>query len=219
MLASMDCCDPNGLNRVFAGPVVQRELRAFKRNGLNRRQRKIVEVLEPGVPGASILDVGCGIGAIGTTLLTKGAGSGTFVDVSSAYLSGAREVARNAGVGERASFRHEDFAASENPYAQADVVVLDRVVCCYPDATALLEKAAGCSRQTLLFTYPRSFWFMPLFRALCTLGMRLSGQEYRFFLHDPQLMLRAATSTGHKLVDTRPVGLWQLVNLSKQHLR
>jgi cell division septation protein DedD len=49
MLPGMDCCDPNGLNRVFAGPVVQRELRAFKRKGLNRRQRKIVEVLEPSV--------------------------------------------------------------------------------------------------------------------------------------------------------------------------
>ena len=98
MLLGMACCDPNGLNQVFAGPVVQRELRAFRRKGLNRRQRKMVELLEPSMPGASVLDVGCGIGAIGTTLLTKGASSSTFVEVSSAYLRGAREVARDAGV-------------------------------------------------------------------------------------------------------------------------
>ena len=216
MLAGVDCCDPNGLDRVFTGRLVRRELRAFRREGLNRRQQEIVALLGPLVPGSSVLDIGCGIGAIGTTLLTGGAGSGLFVDVSSAYLNAAREVGAEAGIEERAAFYRDDFATSARPYPEADVVVLDRVVCCYPDAQALLEKAAHHSQRTLVFSYPRPFWFMPLFRALCALGMRLVGQHYRFFLHDPQLLLRAATSAGHGQVVTRPVGLWQLVKVSRQ---
>lgn len=215
MLAAMDCCDPNGLNTMFAGPLVRRELDAWRRGGLNRRQRSIVEGLEPLTPETSVLDVGCGIGALGTALLTKGAGKGTFVDVSAAYLGAAREVAAQAGVAERASFYRDDFATSEQAYPQADVVVLDRVVCCYPDGVALLVKAARHSQRALVYSHPRPFWFMPLFRALCALGMRLSGREYRFFLHDPERLLRAATGAGHGRVVTRSVGVWRLVWVSR----
>lgn len=215
MLAGVDCCDPNGLDRVFAGRLVRQELRAFRRAGLTRRQQEIVALLEPLASGSSVLDIGCGIGAIGTTLLAKGAGSGLFVDVSSAYLNAAHEVGAEAGVGDRAAFYQDDFATSARSYPEADVVVLDRVVCCYPDAQTLLEKAARHSQRTLVFSYPRPFWFTPLFRALCALAMKLAGQEYRFFLHDPQLLLKAATGEGHGEVVTRPVGLWQLVKVSK----
>ena len=215
MLAGVDCCDPNGLDRVFAGRLVRQELRAFRRGGLSRRQREMMALLEPLTPCSSVLDIGCGVGAIGTTLLARGAVSGLFIDVSSAYLNAAREVAAEAGVGERAAFYRDDFATSARSYPRADVVVLDRVVCCYPDAPALLEKAARHSQRTLIFSYPRPLWFTPVFRVLCAFGMRLIGQEYRFFLHDPQLLLEAATGAGHKLVATRPAGLWQLVKVSK----
>lgn len=215
MLAGVGCCDVNGLNTMFSGRLVRRELDAWKRGGLDRRQRSIVDSLEPLTSGTTVLDVGCGIGAVGTTLLAKGAAKGTFVDVSAAYLRAAREVAAQAGVEERASFQQDDFAASERPYPQADVVVLDRVVCCYPDADALLMKAARHSKRTLVYTHPRPLWFMPLFRTLCTFGMRLTGREYRFFLHDPERLLRAATGVGHARVVTRSVGMWQLVKVSR----
>jgi 2-polyprenyl-3-methyl-5-hydroxy-6-metoxy-1,4-benzoquinol methylase len=215
MLASVDCCDPNGLDAMFSGQLVRRELDSWRRGGLNGRQRSIVDSLEPFMPGTTVLDIGCGIGAVGATLLSKGASRGTFVDVSAAYLRAAREVAAQAGVEERASFQQDDFATSKHPYPQTDVVVLDRVVCCYPDATALLSEAARHSKRTLVYTHPRPLWFMPLFRAFCALGMRLFGREYRFFLHDPELLLRAATGVGHARVVTRSVRMWQLVKVSR----
>lgn len=219
ILACMDCCDPNGLNRIFGGRLVRQELRAYKRRGPNARQRDILVQLGPLVPDASALDVGCGVGAVGVSLLTRGAADVTFIDVSAAYLRAARELVAEAGVGERASFDQADFAVSERQYPQADIqadiVVLDRVVCCYPNATALLEKAARHSRKTLVFTYPRPFWFMPLFRTLCAWGMRLFGQKYRFFLHNPEQLLKAATAAGHVQVVTHPLGMWQLVKVTK----
>lgn len=211
----MNCCDPNGLDEMFAGPLVRQELRAYQANGLNKRQQKLMTLLEPVLSNSSVLDIGCGIGALGTALLTKGAGEGTFVDLSSASRAAAREVAASAGVGERAAFYQDDFATSARPYPQAEVVVLDRVVCCYPDAAALLAKAARHCRGTLVFTYPRPFWFVRLFRAFCAFGMRLSGREYRFFLHDPALLVRAATGAGHTRVVVRSAGVWHLVKVSK----
>lgn len=215
MLAVVDCCDPNGLNRMFAGPIIRWELEALRRRGLNSRHKKLLAALEAGTPGMSVLDIGCGIGTIGTTLLKNGASSGVFVDISAAYLKAAREVVADASVAEKAAFVQDNFATSARSYAAADVVVLDRVVCCYPDAIPLLEKAARHSQQTLVFTYPRPFWVARLFRTLCAFGMRLLRREYRFFLHDPQALVEAATSAGHEQVVTRSLGVWQLVKVSK----
>ncbi len=54
---------------------------------------------------------------------------------------------------------------------------------------------------------------MPLYRALCALFMKLIGQDYRFFLHDPLELLEAATGAGHAVMTTYPVGVWQVVQL------
>jgi SAM-dependent methyltransferase len=215
MLVSVGCCDPNGLNQMFAGSIVQEELRTYRRHGLNKRQQQIIKMLEPLALARDVLDIGCGLGAVGTTLLKRSVSQGTFVDISGDYLRAAREVADDAGVGERATFVQDDFATSLRPYSKADVVVLDRVVCCYPDAITLLEKAARHSDKALVFTYPRPFWFMPLFRALCALSMKVMRREYRFFLHDPEVLLEAATSSGHKHEETRTAGMWRMVTLQK----
>ena len=137
------------------------------------------------------------------------------MDISWDYLRAAREVVEDAGMGERATFVQADFATSSRSFPKADVVVLDRVVCCYPDATTLLERAARHSNQALVFTYPRPLWFMPLFRSVCALGMKVMRREYRFFLHDPEVLLEAATSSGHQHEEARTVGMGRLVKLTK----
>ena len=172
-------------------------------------------MLEPLAWDKGVLDIGCGLGAVGTTLLKRGGSKGTLVDISGDYLRAAREVAEDAGMGERTTLVQADFAVSSRSFPLADVVVLDRVVCCYPDATTLLEKAARHSNQALVFTYPRPLWFMPLFRAVCALGMKVMRREYRFFLHDPAVLMKAAKGSGHKYEETRTVGMWRLVTLKK----
>lgn len=194
---------------------MRQELRAFRRKGLNKRQAQIVGELENVVEGGSVLEIGCGVGAISTTLLRKGARVGHYVEISSGYLEAAREIAEDAGVSEKATFHLDDFAAAKNRYASADIVVLDRVVCCYPDGTKLIAEAARHSERYLAYTYPRPLWFIRIFKAVLGFRMRLFRQDYRFFLHDPEKLSQAATEAGHVLVATRATGLWQLVVLSK----
>ena len=94
----MSCCDPNGLNGLFKGPVVEAELRAFKKRGLGKRQQVFLETLQGHTEGCSVLDIGCGIGGLGLSLLERGAAHSTFVDVSKAYLAAARDLAKEQEV-------------------------------------------------------------------------------------------------------------------------
>lgn len=66
----MNCCQVEGLRRVFRGRPVQQEVRAFTRNGLNSRQTAFLAALGV-VAGASVLDIGGGIGALALSLLAR----------------------------------------------------------------------------------------------------------------------------------------------------
>lgn len=213
----MDCCQVNGLNQMFTGAYVRRELRTFERKGLNKRQRQLSHLVGDDLGGKSLLEVGCGVGALTTTLLTKGAAKGSYVEISVDYLEAARHLAQKAGVTEKANFYLQDFASLEAHFSTADIVLLDRIVCCYPDGERLIGKAAQHSEQLLIFSYPRPFWLLYVFRWLLNVVlMRLLRKDYRFFLHDPEGLRRAAMVTGHRLVLTRSLGLWQLVVLAKE---
>jgi SAM-dependent methyltransferase len=197
----MDCCGVNGLNQMFAGAHVRKELRAFERRGLNKRQRWLVGLIENDLEGKLLLEIGCGVGAVSTTLLTKGAAKGSYVEISEDYLKAARYLAQKAGVAERASFHLQDFASPEAHFPVTDIVLLDRVVCCYPAGEGLIGKAAEHGGRYLIFSYPRPFWLLHVFRWLLNLVvMKLLRKDYRFFLHDPERLLQAATKAGHRLV-------------------
>ena len=204
----MSCCDPNGLNGLFKGPVVEAELRAFRKRGLGKRQQLALEGLQGQTENRSVLDIGCGIGGLGLSLLARGAAHSVFVDVSKDYLRAARELAREEEVDERAEFVEADFMQAD--LSPADIVVLDRVVCCYPNATALLHEAAAHSRAQLIFSYPRPAWWMNITGRLLNFGMRVWRKEYRFYVHEEEVLLDAGKKNGHTLQEVRNVGVWRV---------
>ncbi|CAN5775865.1 hypothetical protein BH24DEI2_BH24DEI2_08760 [soil metagenome] len=207
----MACCDVNGIDRIFRGNLVTQEKRAFLKNGLNERQQGFFEQVAP--TDKTVLDIGCGVGALGTSALQQGAREAVFVDVSRAYLAAARGVVEYFNLSDRASFQQGDF--TDLSVRAADLVTLDRVVCCYPDATRLLEKAAAHSRHDLVFSYPRPTWWLRAGRTLLNLGVSVFGQRYRFYLHDEKTLLDAAQSAGHVLRHRARHGLWQVLVLSR----
>ena len=204
----MSCCDLNGLNGLFKGPVVEAELRAFKKRGLGKRQKLFLDVLRGDIENRTVLDIGCGIGGLGLSLLAQGAAHSVFVDVSKDYLRAARELAREKGADEHTEFVKADFMQID--LSPADTVVLDRVVCCYPDAPALLRKAAAHSRAQLIFSYPRPAWWMNVTGYLLNLGMRVWRKEYRFYVHEEEELLDAGKKDGHTLQEVRNVGVWRV---------
>jgi magnesium-protoporphyrin O-methyltransferase len=92
----------------------------------------------------------------------------------------------------------------------ADVVTLDRVVCCYPDAEALLRQAAGRARQLLAFTYPRDRWYVRTLIVLENLWLRLTGKEFRAFVHTPDRMGAVLESAGLVRATRRKTLVWTL---------
>lgn len=154
--------------------------------GLERSQRQLAVGLEKaGLPGARLLEIGCGVGFLHQWLLEHGARWAIGVDLSARLLAEAEAMARRRGLDGRVRYVQGDFLDLAGAIEPVDFVILDKVICCYPDARELLTQAAGHARRAVALTYPRD---TPLNR----LGIRIInrfltwvGSEFRTFLHDP----------------------------------
>ncbi len=158
-----------------------------------------------------MLEVGGGIGAIQLELLRDGASSSTNLEMSGAYEAVARALLDEAGLSSRARrFIGIDLAVEGARVGAVDHVVLHRVVCCYPDAVALLAASASHARRTVVFSHPTRTWPRRALVGAANLMMRLRGKEYRGYLHSPEVMYDTLRLAGFALEDIVRAGPWRI---------
>jgi magnesium-protoporphyrin O-methyltransferase len=211
------CCDPSGYERVFgsryAGGLAQR----YRRRGLGRAERRILDVcVARGVEGATVLEIGGGVGELQLELLRYGAAEATNLELVTTYDDQARALAASAGLTGRVQRRRVDIAREPDAVGPADIVVLHRVVCCYPDYTRLLSAAADHTRRLLVFSHPprnlasrallggQNAWFW------------LSGNTFRTFAHPPEAMVEVAASRGLEVAYRHTGGVWRIAALERR---
>src|SRR3989442_447689 len=141
------CCDPNGLAGMFDERHARSKARRYRRHGLDAEARRIVEFVGERIVGRTVLEVGGGIGAIQLELLRRGASNAENVEISPGYEAVALDLATERGVADRIVRRVADFAVDNASASAADIVVLNRVVCCYPDMPALVGPPARLASE------------------------------------------------------------------------
>ncbi len=207
----MDCCNINGLNEIFNQRKAAKESRRYLRNGLDRRATLVAGCLsDQGVSGASILDIGCGVGSLHLELLKQGAGSAIGVEVSQSYVEAASGLSRTLGFQEVTKYHIGNFVDLEEDIPPADVVVLDRVVCCYPDMKGLVTLSTGHARRLYVLTYPRGTWWMRFGAWAFNVGLTVVRREFRFFLHEPKEIAATIEAAQFSLVQSAKQGPWEM---------
>jgi hypothetical protein len=209
------CCQaPSGYAEFFSEEQARREARRYRKGGLGAPSRWVVDaVRERGIEGRTVLEPGGGIGAVEIELLKAGAARSTVVELSPGYEVVAADLAREAGVSDRMERLVGDFAA--DGLEASDVVVLHRVVCCYPDYERLLGAAAAKARETVVFTYPPRNVVSRALLGLVNLWLGLRGTEFRTFAHPPKDMVDVVRSAGFEPYARRRRGIWRGIALAR----
>lgn len=158
----------------------------YKSKGLTASTEVLLGFLsENGLVGRSVLDIGCGTGFFALEALKHGASSCIGVDLSSAAIHEANEFAKESGLQDRARFEVGNAATSQ--YPASDIVILDKVLCCYPDARSLLNTASASTNDLMGFVVPRDEGLMkPAMRigaGMINLVEKLRKTGFRLFLH------------------------------------
>lgn len=213
----MDCCSVNGLAEEFNRSYAQGELRAYRKKGLDKRARTLADYLQAqGLQGRDLLEIGYGIGALHLELLRAGAAKAVGVDVSPFSKEAATELADEMGIQDRVEHRVGDFVALEGEVGPADIVLLDRVICCYPDATALVTASARHARLFYGLTYPRNVWWIRWGVVAIRAFLMLRRSAYRPFFHPPEKVKTIVASLGFRETFRARSDLWDIVVFRRQ---
>lgn len=190
----------------------KRMLKDYRKDGLDDTSRVVSEALgSRDFTGSSILELGCGIGALSLELLKKGASSVCGMDLSPGMIQLARSLAAEAGVSQKASFERGNGAVADLP--SSDIVILDKVLCCYPDAIALLDNSSAAARRYYVFSLPNDrrgvTRFLRFFVPLQAIFSR--RHSFRFFIHSTRQIDEKLKSKGFTPVFESPVGwIWSV---------
>jgi magnesium-protoporphyrin O-methyltransferase len=204
-----ECCAPRGFEELFGPRAARRAAQRYRRKGLDRTAATMVAFLrERGLAGRTLLEVGGGVGAIEIELLRAGAGRAVNVELSTAYDFEASALAKEAGLQERLERRYGDFAAGMF-VAPADVVLMHRVVCCYPDPGRLVGAAAELARGYLVMSFPRESRLVRLGIALSNAWHRRTG--FRAYVHPLSALVAPAESRGLRPAFDHRGRIWHVV--------
>jgi magnesium-protoporphyrin O-methyltransferase len=207
----MTCSHCVGAADLFGERQAKRDLRRLRRHGPGRPTRRLLEDLKArSVVGASVMDVGGGVGALQLGLLEAGAARALNVDASPAYQEAARDEARTRGLTGKLTYRTGDVVDLAPDIEPHDVVTLDRVLCCYPDVAALVDATAALAVRLWGAVLPRETWYMRLWMGVINAFQRLRRHPFRVYVHDVAAVRERLAGHGFRIVRESRTTCWEV---------
>ncbi len=211
----MSSCCGGGIpscEHVFDERTADDDLRRYRKSGPSWATRELIDGLADGLDVAdlSVVDIGAGVGAVHIGLLERGARTAVDIDGSSAYLAAARGEAARRGLEDRITHILGDVTSVAGDVEPADLVALDRVVCCYPDAPTLLSAAAALATRRVGFVYPRDTWWVRLGVTISNPILFRRSVGYRMRVHRPSLLADVLRSAGFRRRQIRDGRVWRV---------
>jgi 2-polyprenyl-3-methyl-5-hydroxy-6-metoxy-1,4-benzoquinol methylase len=196
----MTCCHHcQATDAHFSRRIATFDLARYRRSGPGVTTRLLIEGLRASdLRDATLLDIGAGIGVLHHELLGTVLRTAMHVEASSAYIAVAREESERRGNGDRVQYMEGDVVDLAPTLGQADVVTLDRVICCYPDWDSLVTTAASKAESVLAFSVPHDRWYIRFVFVVENLFRKLKGDSFRTFVHPVDQMDRALGAMGFR---------------------
>ncbi len=207
----MCCPQCEGIEQTFNEQAADEDLRLYRAEGLDETTEWLVDAIkERGVEGMSLLDIGGGVGMIQHELLKSGAAKATHVDASSAYIEAAQREAKRRKLREKIEWRHGNFVDLAPDLDSADIVTLDKVICCYDDMPGLVKASAKLAKKYYGLVYPRdAIWFRAAAKFM-NFFQWLFRNPYRMFVHPSAEVERLLKRAGLKPAFHKQDWLWQV---------
>ncbi|CAN5884397.1 hypothetical protein BH23ACT5_BH23ACT5_13130 [soil metagenome] len=192
------CCHGDEYGDVFTSGEARRTVARFRRRGLKGSARRLASAVTPLLaPGATVIEAGGGAGEIQVTLLESEPTAHVInVELSPSWEEPALNLLKERGLIDRVERMLGNFVDEAAGLPPAQLVILHRVVCCYPDWEAMIETAAVKASRAIALTVPIDVWWNRLAVLLGNLFMRLRGVEFRAYLHSPDAMAARLETRG-----------------------
>ena len=208
----MTCDQCEGIETSMSPKIAKLELKIYRKKGARGATKVLLDALElEGEEGKTLLDIGGGVGAIQPHMLQAGAAHATSVDAASEYLKASKEEAERQGHSDRLSKHFGNFVELAREIEAADIVTLDKVLCCFDNMKELVRLSAEHATKLYALIYPRDRWWVNVLNSLENVVHRLRRSQFRSFVHATEavdVIVRAAGLKPHFRHDGM---YWQVV--------
>ena len=208
----MGCCQCQGIENMFDKKAAKRQLKRYLKKGPSKTTSMLLNAIhKEGVHGLNFLDIGGGIGAIQYDLIKAGASGGTSIEASSAYIDVVTDEILQNGLVERVNFKHGDFTKMAFDVDSADIVTLDKVICCYDDMSELVGLSSKLAQKIYAVIYPRDVWWTKLGFLMMNFYTKIKGSSFRTFIHPTKKVEEIILRNGLKQNYYATTLVWQVV--------
>lgn len=213
----MSCCQCQGIETYYNRKSVAKSLKQYRKEGPAKTTRILIDALKAeGIKGMTLLDIGGGVGAIQHELLRDGANRAVNVEASKAYIEASEEEAERLGHVDRVSYYHGNFVDLAQDIPQADIVTLDRVICCYHDMQALVGLSSVLARKFYGVVYPRDTLLVKIEFAFENFIYWIRRSSFRVFGHSTKAVDTVIRGNGLEKRFYREAGTWQIVVYARE---
>ena len=212
----MGCCQCQGIENMFDKKAAKRALKRYLKKGPSKTTKMLLKAIhKTEVKGLDFLDIGGGIGAIQYALIKAGASKGTSIEASPAYIDLVKEEIQKNNLDEVIDFKHGDFTAIASDIDSADIVTLDKVICCYDDMSGLVRLSSKLSRKIYAVIYPRDVWWTKLALPFINFYPIIKGSPFRVFIHPTKKVEEIIIRNGLKRDYYATTLFWQVAIFNK----
>jgi len=213
----MTCCGHcRDAGDFFNERTAKRELKKYRRKGPEKSTRLLIESIpDEAAANSTLLDIGGGIGAIPFELFKKGIQQSVNVDASRAYQSVSKKEAAERNLTEKTEYYFGDFTDVAPTLSNADIVTLDKVICCYPDVNLLLKSSLEKTGSYYGLVFPRENLLTRIGFRLINLWFKIRRSEFRTYIHPHKKVDEIIQSHGFRKKSQDKTILWQVVLYKK----
>jgi len=207
----MSCNCANGAATKFTKAAAQYEKR-YRRRGLDGAQEQMLRGLKTqGIEGRSVFDIGGGVGALDLELLLAGAASARVIDAAPGMIESARRLAGQLALSEKMEFQAAEFLSVADTQPEADIILLDKVLCCFEDPQKLIKASAPKARLLYAVSFPRDNVIAKfVFKGTAFLGKLLRWSFYPCY-HAPSTLSRWINDEGFSEAFSARTPIWQIL--------
>lgn len=206
----MTCCNAKIYNDAFDAKTAQQELEDFRKKGPKKNSRPLIRLLKQmDIKNASLLDIGSGVGAVIFELFECGISNAVYTDYSSAYHAAFREEAKTRSLEKVTESFVGDFLETHQNIKKADLVTLDKVICCYENYEDLVKLSVQKALKWYAYSIPRDVWWVKWVHVLTEKMKVLKGNTFRTYVHPAGKIEQIIIENGFKKIHDLNKMEWQ----------
>jgi magnesium-protoporphyrin O-methyltransferase len=159
----------------------------------------------------TLLDIGAGIGVLHHELLGSGVERAVHLEAAAAYVAAAEQETARRGHQGRVLFRHGDFVSLASELGSAELVTLDRVVCCYPELEPLVTLSAEKAERYYVLSIPHDRWYVRANTWWQNHRRRRASNAFRTFVHPVTRIEALVRAAGFQVLRSRWTLVWAVL--------